>query len=96
MSDPKLFLEEIHRIDLIGCGDPDCKVCEYNRERALHIIAAHDAAIRAECAERAVKWITEQTGGIDPAIVATNSGKWLLKLREKKTASLRAAIMGEP
>lgn len=58
-------------------------------------LRGQNAAIRAECAERAVQWLAEQTGNIDPAIAATNSGKWLIKLREKQAVQLCAAVRGE-
>lgn len=57
-------------------------------------IAAHDARLLNEAAERGATWLLDQTSNIDPAIAATNSGKWLIKLREKQTAGLRAAIKG--
>lgn len=53
------------------------------------------ARLLDEAAERAVQWLAEQTGNIDPAIAATNSGKWLIKLREKQAVQLCAAVRGE-
>lgn len=62
--------------------------------KASQIIAAYRARILDEAAERGATWLIEQTSHIDPALAATNSGKWLIKLREKQTAGLRAAIKG--
>lgn len=67
------------------------KVLQQQNE-AAQLIAVHDARLLDEAAERGVQWLIEQTSHIDPALAATNSGKWLVKLREKQTASLRAAI----
>lgn len=57
-------------------------------------LQAERARLLDEAAERGVAWLIEQTSHIDPALAATNSGKWLIKLREKQTAELRAAIKG--
>lgn len=62
---------------------------------ALRDAREERARLLNEAAERAVAWLTEQTGCIDPAIAATNSGKWLLRLREKQMAQLRAAVRGK-
>lgn len=63
--------------------------------KAAQLIAAHDARLLDEAAERGVQWLIEQTSHIDPALAETNSGKWLIKLREKQTVELRAAITDE-
>ena len=93
-----------------GFGDPDYReIAEANARRIVACVNAlagienpdeYIASIRAEtikeAADRAVAWLADSTSGIDPALAATNSGKWLLKLRENQSAALRAAIMGEP
>lgn len=63
---------------------------------ATDVIESCRAETLKEAADRAVAWLADSTSGIDPALAATNSGKWLLKLREKQIATLRAAIMEEP
>jgi len=100
-------LEDIQEIKwLIDEGPAHAKLTEAQvrlTELKAAISAIDPEAIRAEAraealreaAERANQWLVEQTSTIDPAIASTNGGKWLLRLREKQQASLRAAILAD-
>jgi len=75
--------------------DREIKHPESTTQKMVDFLHDFRAATLKEAADRAVAWLADSTSGIDPALAATNSGKWLVRLRARQTESLRAAIEGE-
>ena len=62
-------------------------------DMAEKLCVARDAAIRKECADRAMHWL-EELHGVEPDPALPWSKK-LMRIRELQRTTLRAAIMGE-